>query len=82
MCYNACCYDFISRYGWASPSIWRGGRAVYGSGLENRRTCKGTVGSNPTLSAIIFVEKSITSVVGFFCIYLKNKMHCYVSGLE
>ena len=23
---------------------------VYGSGLENQRTCKGTVGSNPTLS--------------------------------
>jgi hypothetical protein len=29
----------------------RGGRVVEGSGLENRRVCKGSVGSNPTLSA-------------------------------
>ena len=29
---------------------WRGGRVVYGSGLENQRGCKPTVGSNPTLS--------------------------------
>ncbi len=28
-----------------------GGRVVYGSGLENRRGCKLTVGSNPTPSA-------------------------------
>ena len=27
-----------------------GGRVVEGSGLENRRTCKRTVGSNPTPS--------------------------------
>jgi hypothetical protein len=33
-------------------STWRGGRVVEGSGLENRRVCKGSVGSNPTLSAI------------------------------
>jgi hypothetical protein len=32
---------------------WRGGRVVDGSGLENRRTRKGTGGSNPSLSAII-----------------------------
>ncbi len=30
--------------------LWRGGRVVYGSGLENQRGCKFTVGSNPTLS--------------------------------
>ncbi len=30
--------------------VWRGGRAVYGSGLENHRTQQGTVGSNPTPS--------------------------------
>ena len=32
--------------------LWRGGRVVYGSGLENQRGRKLTVGSNPTLSAI------------------------------
>ena len=31
--------------------IRRGGRVVDGSGLENRRTRKGTGGSNPSLSA-------------------------------
>ena len=31
----------------------RDGRAVEGNGLENRRTCKGAVGSNPTLSAMV-----------------------------
>jgi hypothetical protein len=30
---------------------WTGGRVVDGTALEMRRTCKGTVGSNPTLSA-------------------------------
>jgi hypothetical protein len=34
-----------------------GGRVVEGSGLENRRTCKRTVGSNPTPSAIRFVYR-------------------------
>ena len=34
--------------------VWMGGRVVEGSGLENRRTCKRTVGSNPTPSATIF----------------------------
>ena len=33
-----------------SDPPWRGGRVVYGSGLENQRGCKFTVGSNPTLS--------------------------------
>src|ERR1700709_848218 len=32
--------------------VGMGGRAVEGSGLENRRACKRTVGSNPTPSAI------------------------------
>ena len=31
--------------------LWRGGRVVYGSGLENQRGCKPTVSSNLTLSA-------------------------------
>ncbi len=31
--------------------VWRGGRVVYGSGLENRRGRKSTGGSNPSLSA-------------------------------
>ena len=30
-----------------------GGRAVEGTGLENRQTRKGLVGSNPTPSAIV-----------------------------
>jgi hypothetical protein len=34
-----------------NPLIRKGGRAVYCSGLENRRARKGTVGSNPTPSA-------------------------------
>ncbi len=35
-----------------------GGRVVDGTALEMRRTCEGTVGSNPTLSAIA-IEKTI-----------------------
>ncbi len=31
---------------------WRGGRAVEGSGLENRQGCKPLEGSNPSLSAM------------------------------
>jgi hypothetical protein len=30
---------------------WTGGRVVDGTALEMRRACKGSVGSNPTLSA-------------------------------
>jgi hypothetical protein len=37
----------------------RGGRVVDGSGLENRRTRKGTGGSNPSLSAITIVIYSL-----------------------
>ncbi len=29
---------------------------VYGDGLENRCPCKGTVGSNPTPSAILILK--------------------------
>lgn len=35
-----------------SSALRTGGRVVEGAGLENRYTCKGIVGSNPTLSAI------------------------------
>src|SRR5689334_1384315 len=35
----------------AGHPLRRGGRVVDGSGLENRRTRKGTGGSNPSLSA-------------------------------
>jgi hypothetical protein len=31
-------------------TLWRGGRVVEGSGLENRRRREASVGSNPTLS--------------------------------
>ena|GEM_PF-1423012 len=34
------------------PFLRRGGRVVECNGLENRRAFTGTVGSNPTLSAI------------------------------
>ena len=37
----------------ASCAPRRGGRVVECTALEMRRTCKGTVGSNPTLSAIV-----------------------------
>ena len=36
----------------AGTGPWRGGRVVYGSGLENQRVFTGTVGSNPTLSVV------------------------------
>ncbi len=35
----------------ATVIIWAGGRAVERTGLENRRTLTGLVGSNPTLPA-------------------------------
>ncbi len=54
LCYDKTCY--------AIQRQWRGGRVVYGSGLENRRACKGTVGSNPTLSAI-----PSTGIAVFLC---------------
>lgn len=34
--------------------IWRGGRVDYCIGLENRRGPKTSVGSNPTLAAILW----------------------------
>jgi hypothetical protein len=40
----------------ATPEIRRGARVVDWDGLENRSRCKPTVGSNPTLSARIFVK--------------------------
>ena len=42
---------------------------VYGSGLENQRVCKGTVGSNPTLS-VQSVSKA-QSLAGFFNVLKK-----------
>ena len=44
---------------------WRGGRVVYGSGLENQRVSNGTVGSNPTLS--VSEHKKVRSMTGPFC---------------
>ena len=44
---------------------WRGGRVVYGSGLENQRGRKFTVGSNPTLSV-----SEAQSLTGFFIVWL------------
>ena len=38
-----------------------GGRAVEGTALEMRHTCKGIVGSNPTLSAISMDFREVPS---------------------
>ena len=35
---------------WNSDQSWKSGRVVYGTGLENQRGCKSSVGSNPTSS--------------------------------
>ena len=48
-------------------SAWRGGRVVYGSGLENQRVSNGTVGSNPTLS--VSEHKKVRSITGPFCCF-------------
>jgi hypothetical protein len=46
--------------GGSPPSgIWRGGRVVDRAGLENRSTCKRTVGSNPTLSASSYTSRTL-----------------------
>jgi hypothetical protein len=44
-----------------------GGRAVEGTGLENRRTRKGIVGSNPTPSAFALVTDGISSLYATVC---------------
>ena len=36
----------------------KGGRVVYGTGLENQRGCKPSVGSNPTPSVFSELEKT------------------------
>jgi hypothetical protein len=36
---------------WLIVRVWKGGRVVEGTGLENRQARKGLVGSNPTPSA-------------------------------
>src|SRR5438094_4232741 len=53
--------------GWTAPRprlCWRvgmGGRAVEGTGLENRQGCKPLVGSNPTPSAILAFLRAATA---------------------
>ena len=47
----------------ATSGTWRGGRAVECGGLENRFTCKGNGGSNPSLSA---KRKPSHEVAGLF----------------
>ena len=37
---------------WNSDQSWKSGRVVYGTGLENQRGCKSSVGSNPTSSVV------------------------------
>ena len=57
---RACCK--LTKRAVLSPqacSSRRGGRVVDGSGLENRRTRKGTGGSNPSLSASFIVDRKL-----------------------
>ena len=49
--------------------VWRGGRVVDGSGLENQHVRKGIVGSNPTLSVfshicIFLTLKAVSKTLG------------------
>ena len=54
-----------------SPNLWRGGRAVECTGLENRQGCEPFVGSNPTLSAITFyVFQWVTDKCLSLCLFL------------
>ena len=46
------CYD-LKRPELSLAGSWMGGRAVEGTGLENRQTLTGLVGSNPTLPAYV-----------------------------
>jgi hypothetical protein len=41
-------------------ATWMGGRAVEGTGLENRQARKGLVGSNPTPSATHTISHPLT----------------------
>ena len=45
-----------------APSLRKGGRVVYGSGLENQRRLTPTVGSNPTPSATTFYYAMIDAL--------------------
>jgi hypothetical protein len=48
---------------------------VDGSGLENRRTRKGTGGSNPSLSAIVFVFSKLYAGDTFTDSELNRRWH-------
>ena len=57
----------------APTDIRRGGRVVECTALEMRHTCKGIVGSNPTLSAFYLINQyffDFTSVLSFRQNYL------------
>ena len=62
-------WDHVPINGWVScgtpGTLWRGGRVVYGSGLENQRVFTGTVGSNPTLSVFTKLETTVSTIVRF-----------------
>ncbi len=47
----------------APTRLWRGGRVVECTALEMRHTCKGIVGSNPTLSAIDAKKRNFINVL-------------------
>ncbi len=50
-----------------------GGRAVEGTGLENRQACKRLVGSNPTPSATNHSRtRDVAPVWAFFLFYSKG----------
>ena len=47
---EACDFPGVGMPAAETSGVWTGGRAVECSGLENRQTFTGLVGSNPTLS--------------------------------
>jgi hypothetical protein len=60
-------WDRSRRSNWQKDLIyqdWRGGRAVEGTGLENRQRLTSLVGSNPTPSAISEQTMTISKGVG------------------
>ena len=48
---------------WTLKSNRKSGRVVYGTGLENQRGCKSSVGSNPTSSVLIYTYLETVKIV-------------------
>ena len=63
---NSTLYNPCAAAIFRSESFWRGGRVVYGTRFEIGRGVKLTVGSNPTLSAILVLRDRLCV---FLCIH-------------